>query len=399
MGQGQSQQSQGGSKSPSNQARPKESAKDRKSKRKSSGKSKERHNNNGSSPQSHSPSLPSTSNSYASRSGDMSNGSTKKSSSTSHNTSSQPQHQNHQQLHHSSSASGPREAPPPSGHHHRHPQESTVTDTSPGAQRGSYHSGGGGERSAPSRQFSLTRQTSSTQNRHSQIEKYFNKYKDPVEDAILAEGMEKFCVDLGVDPTEFIVLVLAWKFEASQMCRFTREEFINGCQKMQAHNSKSLKESFPDILGEAEEKKNFKDLYNFTFSFGLDHSSGQCSLPIDMAMPLWDLVFTQSRPDVLDPWFKFLRDSGVRGISRDTWNMFLPFVESIFPDLSNNDESETWPSLFDDFVEAAEVERTTLLVCNTFVSVLFSCGKGCGWGESVKSTKCVNQQFWSFFFV
>ena len=59
--------------------------------------------------------------------------------------------------------------------------------------------------------------------------------------------MEKFCVDLGVDPTEFIVLVLAWKFEASQMCRFTREEFMNGCQKMCAHDAKSLKERFPEL--------------------------------------------------------------------------------------------------------------------------------------------------------
>ena len=350
MGQG---QSQGEEKSSSNYARAKDSNKDRKSKSKrKSGKSKD--HQNGSS-QSHSSSLPSSSNSYASQSGDMSNGNAKKGHSTSHRTS-QAQHQDHHHQHHSSSVSATRDAPL-WVQHHQHPQV-PVLDTSLGAGRGSYSSGG--ERSVPSRQFSLTRQTS-TQSRHAQIEKYFNKYKDPVEDAILAEGMEKFCIDLAVDPTEFIVLVLAWKFEASQMCRFTREEFINGCQKMQAHNSKSLKERFPDLLSETKEKKYFKDLYNFTFSFGLDHSSGQRSLPIDMAMPLWDLVFSQSRPDVLDQWFKFLKESGVRGISRDTWNMFLPFVGSILPDLSNYDESEAWPSLFDDFVEAAEVERTTLV--------------------------------------
>lgn len=248
---------------------------------------------------------------------------------------------------------------------------SAITSTSTASQlagvstgvpphRGSFSTGG--ERSVPSRQFSLTRSQSSSQpiqNRHAQIEKYFNKYRDNGEDAILAEGMEKFCVDLGVDPTEFIVLVLAWKFEASQMCRFTREEFINGCQKMEAHNAKSLKERFPELLAEAKEKKNFKNLYNFTFSFGLDHSSGQRSLPIDMAVPLWNLVFTQNKPDILDRWFEFLKEIEVRGVSRDTWNMFLPFVEATLPDLSNYDESEAWPSLFDDFVEA-EQEKTTL---------------------------------------
>lgn len=210
------------------------------------------------------------------------------------------------------------------------------------------------ERSVPYRQFSLTRQTSggsSITPKHAQIEKYFNKYKDEEEDAILADGMEKFCVDLGVDPTEFIVLVLAWKFEASQMCRFTREEFMNGCQKMRAHDAKSLKERFPELLAEAKEEKNFKELYNFTFSFGLDHSTGQRSLPMDMAIPLWDLVFTQNRPVILDQWFEFLKVVEVRGISRDTWNMFLPFCTTILPNLGNYDESEAWPSLFDDFVE------------------------------------------------
>ena len=210
------------------------------------------------------------------------------------------------------------------------------------------------ERSAPSRQFSLMRQTPSTSSasaKHAQIEKYFNKYKDAVEDSILAEGMEKFCVDLGVDPTEFIVLVLAWKFEASQMCRFTREEFLNGCQKMRAYDAKSLRDRFPELLAEAREEKNFKELYNFTFTFGLDHITGQRSLPIDMAIPLWGLVFTQNRPKILDRWFEFLKSSDVRGISRDTWNMFLPFCNTILSDLSNYDESEAWPSLFDDFAE------------------------------------------------
>ncbi len=209
------------------------------------------------------------------------------------------------------------------------------------------------DRPVPQRQFPSSQ---SNGNKYNQIEKYFTKYKDAGEDAILAEGMEKFCVDLGVEPTEFIVLVLAWKFEASQMCRFTREEFMNGCQKLQSHDAKSLKERFPSLSAEAKNERSFKDLYNFTFSFGLDHNTGQRSLPVDMAIPLWDLVFSQKRPEVLDRWFEFLKANEIRGISRDTWNMFLPFVETILPDMSNYDESEAWPSLFDDFVET-ELEK------------------------------------------
>lgn len=54
------------------------------------------------------------------------------------------------------------------------------------------------------------------------IEELFSCYKDELEDAILEEGMESFCNDLCVDPAEFRVLVLAWKFQAATMCKFTR---------------------------------------------------------------------------------------------------------------------------------------------------------------------------------
>ena len=190
-----------------------------------------------------------------------------------------------------------------------------------------------------------------TSNKQELLEKYFTQYRDDNEDAILAEGMEKFCSDLGVDPTEYIVLLLAWKFEASQMCRFTHEEFINGCQKMRVHDAKSLRSRFPEMKEEVKEPEKFKSLYRFTFTFGLDQSTGQRSLPVNMAVPLWELVFEQNRTKILTDWCKFLKDTDVKGISRDTWNLFLPFSLTINPDFSNYDESEAWPSLFDDFVE------------------------------------------------
>lgn len=188
------------------------------------------------------------------------------------------------------------------------------------------------------------------------LEKFFQKYKDNFEDAILAEGMERFCQDLGVEPTEFIVLVLAWRFQALEMCRFTREEFLNGCRRVRAHDLRSLRQRFPELIEETRSEKNFKDLYQFTFSFGLDHASGQRALPVDMAIALWELAFSQNPPVILKQWFEFLQSSEVRGISRDTWNMFLPFILTVAPDLSDYDDCEAWPSLFDDFVES-ELEK------------------------------------------
>ena len=45
-------------------------------------------------------------------------------------------------------------------------------------------------------------------------------------------------------------------------------------------------------------------------------------------------------------------ESPAHGIPRDTWNMFFNLVEAVGDgNLSSYDDSEAWPSLFDDFIE------------------------------------------------
>ncbi|XP_030624978.1 DCN1-like protein 3 [Chanos chanos] len=190
------------------------------------------------------------------------------------------------------------------------------------------------------------------------IEEMFLLYKDEHEDAILEEGMERFCSDLQVDPAEFKVLVLAWKFQAATMCRFTRREFVEGCKAIHADSIEGICDRFAGLLAESRSEDNFKDLYRFTFTFGLDADEGQRSLQRTIAIALWRLVFTLDTPPVLERWLDFLSENpcGIRGISRDTWNMFLNFTQSVGADLSNYSEDEAWPSLFDAFVEW-ETER------------------------------------------
>lgn len=42
------------------------------------------------------------------------------------------------------------------------------------------------------------------------------------------EGMEKFCEDLGVDPENVVMLVIAYKMGAKQMGFFSQEEWLKG---------------------------------------------------------------------------------------------------------------------------------------------------------------------------
>lgn len=187
----------------------------------------------------------------------------------------------------------------------------------------------------------------------SKINQLFDQYKDSLEDAILAEGIENLCNDLQLNPDDFKVLVLAWKLNASQMCRFTKSEFVQGLKNMKTESIKGIQHKLNEITSEFKrDSENFKDLYRFTFKFGLDVTSGQRILPTDIAILLWRLVFTNNEPPILDRWLSYLeKNPHIRGIPKDTWYMFLNFCEFIGDDLSSYDDTEAWPSLFDDFVE------------------------------------------------
>lgn len=137
------------------------------------------------------------------------------------------------------------------------------------------------------------------------------------------------------------------------MCQFTRQEFVGGLKAMRVDSIRGIQQQLPEIVRELTVNGElFKDLYRFTFRFGLDVSSGQRILPVDMAILLWKLVFTIREPPLLRRWLQFLElKYDIRGIPRDTWNMFLNFAEIIGDDLGSYDDAEAWPSVFDDFVE------------------------------------------------
>ena len=191
-----------------------------------------------------------------------------------------------------------------------------------------------------------------------ELEAFFEKYKDPISNQIMAGGVEKFCIDLKVEPTDFIVLAIAWQFNAEQMCLFTRDQFMSGCTSLNAYNLKDLKKALPNLKTQVGQKANFKKLYYFTYQFGLEQ--GQRVLPIEMAVPLWQCVFlgAPEQPKLLDEWLGFLQESGAKFISKDTWNMFYHFLDTVKVDFSNYDDTDAWPSLFDDFFEFQKGKNT-----------------------------------------
>ena len=48
------------------------------------------------------------------------------------------------------------------------------------------------------------------------------------ETAINVDGMVRFCADLNVDPSDIVMLVLAYRLKAETACVFTKTEFTKG---------------------------------------------------------------------------------------------------------------------------------------------------------------------------
>lgn len=47
------------------------------------------------------------------------------------------------------------------------------------------------------------------------------------------EGIEKLCIDIGVDPENVAMLVIAWKMNARRMGFFTMQEWLKGFSDLQ----------------------------------------------------------------------------------------------------------------------------------------------------------------------
>ena len=66
-------------------------------------------------------------------------------------------------------------------------------------------------------------------------------------ESIQVGGMERFCNDLQVDPSDPIMLLIAWRLGAATMCVFTREEWTRGFTEMGCDSIEKLRDSFDSL--------------------------------------------------------------------------------------------------------------------------------------------------------
>ncbi|EGG16608.1 hypothetical protein DFA_07586 [Cavenderia fasciculata] len=182
------------------------------------------------------------------------------------------------------------------------------------------------------------------------LQMMFEKYKD--EDNLMGpDAICKFCFDLGLAPESIQVLVLAWQMNADKMGYFQKEEFVVGLEKLKSYDLVTLKKELIQLTAQVLGDPNkFLELYKFSFGYSSELVNKKL-LDVNTAAELLELVLPQS---VHTPNFvSFLRSDkhNLKVINKDHWLCYNEFSKTVKRDLSNYDQQDAWPLLFDTFVE------------------------------------------------
>lgn len=178
---------------------------------------------------------------------------------------------------------------------------------------------------------------------------WFDHYAGQDEpDTIGPEGMEKLCKDLGVDPEDTVMLVLAWKLQAETMGFFTFNEWSKGMLSIDCDSTPKLKARLSGLKSLTSDSVTFKKIYRYAFDFC--RNPDQRTLDKETAVTMMHLLLDGSW-SLLDDFLEFLQNSKYKVLNRDQWCNVLEFSRSINADLSNYDEDGAWPVLMDEFVE------------------------------------------------
>jgi len=192
--------------------------------------------------------------------------------------------------------------------------------------------------------------TPSVKTDSNKIETLFSKYKDAASTEppkIEDTGLALFAKDLGLDPDDILMLVIAWHFGAKTPGEFSKQEFVDGMTTLKCDSTEKLRDRVPTIRASLADDGTFKEFYMFIFNYG--RPPQQKSLSLEMAIELWQMVLA-NRFKFLSDWVSYLKEKHKLAISRDTWALLLEFSRVINDEMTNYDSEGAWPVLIDEFV-------------------------------------------------
>ncbi len=149
-----------------------------------------------------------------------------------------------------------------------------------------------------------------------------------------------------------LLLVLAWRCDASTLWTLTRDEFVLMCMRCGVCTLPALAELLaadvarllPDLASD-----DAVELYNYAFDYLRDDAK---VLPLDDAVVAWALLLAPKRWPLYDDWLRFVAQSPHKAIARDPWQQALPFAAR-FPTRATlaayDADNSAFNVLFDEF--------------------------------------------------
>lgn len=180
--------------------------------------------------------------------------------------------------------------------------------------------------------------------------KVFQEFKDADGDDMTGEGVVAMCEQLGIDAgADVEILIIFWRFKASQQAVLTEEEFVSGMTSVGCASIADLKAALPSLKKHAYDPANFKDFFKFVFQISRDGT--ERTLDVDTALLLLGIVYPDGASKHLVPFSEFLAKSGERRFTFDQWCMYAEFERRVAADVSDYEDDGAWPLVFDDYVE------------------------------------------------
>lgn len=178
---------------------------------------------------------------------------------------------------------------------------------------------------------------------------WFQEYTSADDPELIGpDGMEKFCEDIGVEPENIVMLVVAWKMDAKQMGFFTMQEWLRGLDDLKCDSILAVRNKLDHLRSLLNDSVTFKNIYRYAYDFARDKD--QRSMDLETGKAMLQLLLGKHWP-LYGQFHQFLEQSKYKVLNKDQWCNILEFSRSIDPDLSNYDEDGAWPVLLDEFVE------------------------------------------------
>jgi len=187
------------------------------------------------------------------------------------------------------------------------------------------------------------------------LEKFWDTYKETDGNQIGPEGIEAMCKDLGVDPENILVLVLAWHLDAKKMGYFKRDEFVSGLQKIGVDSLPKLKAQLTTFKEELDDISKYKDIYRYAFNFAKEED--QKILDLSLADAMLELVMGTRYFHGPNIRTFLTQQTTYKCLNMDQWLSILEFSRTIKDDMSNYDENGAWPVLLDEYCEWARENK------------------------------------------